>query len=148
MARLSPERIEWSFFKYSAGALNGSIIMKLGQLWFLPVLLIVCLMNYPLLAFSRRRRSQLDVTFEDFKYYQFQLVNIALWTMLCYLLIKNKDEFYEQMVPMSLVLVIGYTVFFAFQMYLQKLPKNLFNGAILLNLIGPMISIGLNFYKD
>lgn len=71
-----------------------------------------------------------------------------LWTMLCYLLVKNKDDFYEQIIPMSLVLVIGYTVFFAAQIYLHKLPKDQFNGAILLNLIGPLISIGLNFFKD
>ena len=68
--------------------------------------------------------------------------------MFCYPLVKNKDDYYEQFVPMSLVLVIGYTVFFAFQIYLHKLPKNRFNGAVLLNLIGPLISIGLNFYKD
>lgn len=71
-----------------------------------------------------------------------------LWTMLCYPLVKNKDDYFQQFVPMCLVLAIGYTVFFAFQIYLHKLQKDKFNGAVLLNLIGPMISIGLNFFKD
>lgn len=69
MARLSPDHIEASYLKYASQILNGGLMLKCGQLWFLPVLLFVSVMNYPLLAFSRRRKSEHDVNFEDFKYY-------------------------------------------------------------------------------
>ena len=69
MARISPDKIEWSYIKYASQMLNGGIMLKCGQLWFLPVLLFVSVMNYPLLAFSRRRKSEQDVNFEDFKFY-------------------------------------------------------------------------------
>ena len=49
---------------------------------------------------------------------------------------------------MGLVLAIGYTLLFGFQIYLHKLPKDKFNGAVFLNLIGPIISVGLNCFKD
>ena len=69
MSRISPEKVEWNPIKYTFEILNGGLLMKLGHLWFLPVLLIVVVMNYPLLAFSRRRGRQLEVDFEDFKFY-------------------------------------------------------------------------------
>ena len=50
--------IEWNFIKYVQGIVNGRLVFKLGQLWFLPVLIIVSIVLYPLLAFMRRRKSK------------------------------------------------------------------------------------------
>lgn len=58
--------IEWNFFKYVPLILADNIVMKLGQLWFLPVLLLLSLSNYPLLSWSRRRKRNRPLDVEDF----------------------------------------------------------------------------------
>lgn len=49
------KRIEWDLIKYIPAIFKENLFMKIGQLWFLPVLFIVFIVNYPLLAWSRRR---------------------------------------------------------------------------------------------
>lgn len=60
-------KIEWNFFKYYPLILMDGIIMRLGQLWFLPVMMLICLFNYPLLAWSRRRIKRTPYDREDVK---------------------------------------------------------------------------------
>jgi fucose 4-O-acetylase-like acetyltransferase len=47
--------IEWNLFKYVPQIIRTNWVYKLGQLWFLPVLIIISILIYPLLAFARRR---------------------------------------------------------------------------------------------
>lgn len=57
--------IEWNLLRYVPLIFADNFVMKLGHLWFLPVLLLVCLVNYPLLAFSRRRMKKLPLDRKD-----------------------------------------------------------------------------------
>lgn len=57
--------IEWNFIKYMPLVLADNILMKLGQLWFLPVLLCLSMVNYPLLAWSRRRKRDMPFEMQD-----------------------------------------------------------------------------------
>ena len=58
--------IEWNFLTYAGLIMRSNWVFKLGQLWFLPVLMIISLLIYPLIAFARRRQQKEDLCFQDF----------------------------------------------------------------------------------
>jgi len=55
--RLSDGQVEWDFKTYYIQVIP-KLFMKLSWLWFLPVLFVVCCMDYPLIAWSRRRSKK------------------------------------------------------------------------------------------
>ena len=122
--------------------------MKLGQLWFLPVLLLVCLVNYPLLAFSRRRMRKLPLGFEDFKIVVGQLCTILSVSLLGFVLsLNDKDDFWYHLFPANLTLFGGQLVYMGFQLYMQKLDDDNHDYALLQMLIGPIITVCINNFK-
>jgi hypothetical protein len=139
--------IEWNFFKYVPAIVADNIVLKLGQLWFLPVLYIITLVNYPLLAWARRRKRNMVLDIEDFKLVLGQLLAFTLLASLEYALMKNKFDFWNYVLPANIVLCFSFAVSFGFQVYLQGLSENEYSGALLLKLLGPVTSICLNFFK-
>lgn len=139
--------IEWDFFKFAPAVLGDNIVMKLGQLWFLPVMLIVVLVNYPLLAWSRRRKRGEALGADDVLLAFGQLLSSGTLAGLEYLLMANKSDYWNYAFPANIVLFFGFAAQFAFQIYLQGLPEEETGYALTLRLIGPLTSIGLNFFK-
>ena len=64
-----------------------------------------------------------------------------------YVLIKNKFDFWNYIIPANIILFLGMCVFMGFQVYLQNLKDDEHGYAIWLLLVGPVISIALNFFK-
>ena len=53
--RLAPNRIEDNFGTYYWETITGNILSKLQTFWFLPVIFLVFLVNYPVIRFAVRR---------------------------------------------------------------------------------------------
>lgn len=64
-----------------------------------------------------------------------------------YVLMKNKSDWWNYVMPANIILFACFSAFFAFQYYLQGLPAHDFSHAQWLRLIGPITSICLNFFK-
>jgi len=47
--------------------MQENIETKISQFWFLIALMIVFMVNYPLVCWSRRRFQDIDLDFEDLK---------------------------------------------------------------------------------
>lgn len=68
IGRLDNEtRQEWNPVKFVPEILADNFLTKLGPLWFLPCIFIVMVVNYPLIKFSRRRKSLKSLDMEDAK---------------------------------------------------------------------------------
>jgi fucose 4-O-acetylase-like acetyltransferase len=64
IGRVNKEQdIEWDFFTYAGLIMKSNWVFKLGQLWFLPVLMVISILIYPLIAFSRRRMQKEPLNF-------------------------------------------------------------------------------------
>ncbi len=59
--------IQMNFFEYVPAILKENIETKISQFWFLIALMIVFMVNYPLLCWSRRRFQDDQIEIEDFK---------------------------------------------------------------------------------
>lgn len=121
--------------------------MKQGQLWFLPILMQITLINYPLLAWSRRRAEKTPIGRQDFLIIVGQLITIFFFIMLCFKSLKNKQDFWNYMLPASFVLLLGLYAYMAFQVYLQRLKDDEYGYSIFLMIIGPIISVFFNFFR-
>ena len=140
--------IEWNIFKYLSQIFLDNFVMKLGHLWFLPVLLLVCLVNYPLLAYSRRRMKMLPVGRKDVMIIIAQFIAIMCLTLLFFVLTLNDpDDFWYYLLPANLTLYCGMLAYMGVQVYLQRLADDDHGKALFVMLIGPVISILVNNFK-
>lgn len=140
--------IEWNIFKYLTQIFLDNFVMKIGHLWFLPVLLLVCLVNYPLLAYSRRRMKKLPVGRQDVMIILGQFIAIMCLTLLFYVLTLNEpDDFWYYLVPANLTLFFGMLAYMGVQVYLQRLADDDHGKALFVMLIGPVISLLINIFK-
>jgi uncharacterized Tic20 family protein len=65
---------------------------KLSWLWFLVVLFIVMLLNYPLMAWSQRRKKKMPLDFkQDGKLIFMQVVSLTVWAVPCTLMPSKED---------------------------------------------------------
>ena len=83
----------------------------------------------------------------DFWIVMGQLLAILLLCFLEYVFIKNKFDFWNYIVPTNCLLFLGFILFMAFQVYLQRQEEDDFRFALVLLLIGPAISICFNMFK-
>lgn len=51
-------KVEWDFRKYMEGIFHEGIAARLSWLWFLPVLFLCKIINYPFVAWSQRRAER------------------------------------------------------------------------------------------
>ena len=76
-------------------------MLKVGQLWFLPALFVAAIMNYPLLAWSRRRRSQEPLGSQDAMLALAQAVALNLYLLLAYMFMTSEN--FSYVLPASIV---------------------------------------------
>ena len=85
------------------------------------MLLLISLVNYPLLAWSRRRVRLQDLDAQDFVIFLGQGLAIALLSLLEFGLMKNKYDYWNYVLPANIVLFLGMVVQMFVQVYLQKI---------------------------
>jgi uncharacterized membrane protein len=90
-----------------------SLHNKLSWLWFLGVLFLAFVLNYPLLAFSYRRRNNVPFdTHIDGKIIVGQIATLSIWSIPCMTLVSSEDAF-NYLVPSIAVLGVFYSAMFA-----------------------------------
>jgi hypothetical protein len=59
-------RVEWNYFEFVKGViLHENLFSRLGNLWFLIILMFVSLISYPMIAFSNRRVAGEKISTQD-----------------------------------------------------------------------------------
>lgn len=105
------DKIENNFIVYFFKVFP-SLPSKLSWLWFLVVLFIVMLLNYPLMAWSQRRKKNLPLDFkQDGKLVLIQVISLAVWAIPCSFMVDEKDA-KTYLVPSISVLALFYAVMF------------------------------------
>jgi hypothetical protein len=123
-----------------------TIHIKLSWLWYLPALFIDCVLTYPLLRWTVRRSK--GIAFDplvDTGIIVHQMVTLAIWGAICFLLV-TKDNFGELLLVPSIYVLAG--IMFCF--YTFQLLINTRDGAkysMWIKLIGPCGSMALNLFK-
>ena len=106
--------IESNFFVYAIKVLP-SIHTKLSWLWFLVVLFIVMLLNYPLIAWTQRRANKKQLEFKvDGKIVGMQIITLLVWILPCALIVDAKDAA-NYLIPSISVLGLFYAAIFSIQ---------------------------------
>ena len=109
------DQIESNFFVYAFKVLP-SIHTKLSWLWFLIVLFIVMILNYPLIAWTQRRLNKrtLDVK-SDGKIAAMLAITLLVWVLPCALIVDAKDAA-NYLIPSISVLAFFYAAMFSIQL--------------------------------
>lgn len=106
------DKIENNFFLYTWSVLP-SIPAKLSWLWFLIVLFVIMLLNYPLMAWSKRRTAQKQYDrSSDGKLILMLSVTLSVWIILLCLAV-SRDDVFGYLIPATGVLASFYAVMFA-----------------------------------
>lgn len=85
---------------------------KLSWLWFLVVLFAIMLLNYPLMAWSQRRKRNLGYDRAvDGKLILIFSITFSIWILLCCLSV-SKDDAFGFLIPAVGVLTLFYVVMF------------------------------------
>lgn len=103
-------------------------------------------MNYPLLAWSQRRRQQEPISLQDGLLIVGQLATLNLWLLIAFAFMKS-DNFYSYVLPASIVTQLGYACLFGYQVLLAKLDEHEYEGSWQLSFIGPLMMAAMNFFK-
>ena len=137
--------IETNYFVYMWKVLP-SLYSKLSWLWFLGVLFLAFILNYPMLAFSHRRKKgiQFDIR-ADGKIIMGQIATLSIWSIPCMTLVSENDAF-NYLVPSIAVLGLFYTIMFGLQLFIQN-PEYGYKIAIWSKLVGPICCIFMNNFK-
>ena len=76
-----------------------------------------------------------------------QILAVESLVLLAFITMKNRDDFYDLIIPSSFVMLGSYAAFYSFQVYLSRLFEEQFDWSLLLSWIGPLTSIALNNFK-
>lgn len=106
------DQIENNFFVYTIKVLP-SIHTKLSWLWFLVVLFIVMILNYPLIAWTQRRINQhpLEQTV-DRKIVGMLVITLVVWVLPCALIVDPHDAA-TYLIPSISILGLFYAAMFS-----------------------------------
>ena len=115
--RLSPDGpVENNFWTYFVKVFP-QVIDKMSWLWFLPLLFVVSILSYPILAWTQRRAKKIEIDFkEDGKLLlsQFLLFAKFMFVTLYYCKFGNYGLLY--VFPSSIVLVLVTMIYFIMPM--------------------------------
>lgn len=140
------EHIETDYWQFNIKSLPG-ILGKLSWLWYLPALMIDCLLTYPLLAWSMRRAYKIPYNARDDGNIIFlQLALLATWAIPAVYL-DTDDRYGERfLLPSILTLSLILMLFYVLQLPITSEGGDSF--AMWIKLLGPLGSIALNLWKD
>jgi cell division protein FtsW (lipid II flippase) len=109
------------FWEWLSAILKTNLILRMGHLWFLLVLAVVVMGGYPLMVFSARRRRQYQFDFTDILLLIGQMIAPICMLVLSFVIIgKDKKPFWEDVVPVAMILQCAFLVFSGFQIFFQK----------------------------
>ena len=75
---------------------------------------MISLLNYPLLAWSRRRSKKLPLDAKDFLIFLGQILALSLLALLEYILMANKFDYWNYIIPANFILFCGILVYMGF----------------------------------
>jgi len=132
----------WDFMKKTLPTIH----IKLSWLWYLPALFIDCVLTYPLLRWTVRRSKGIPYDpLVDTGIIVHQMVTLAIWGAICYLLV-TKDNFGELLLVPSIYVLAGIMFcFYTFQLLIST--RNGSKYSMWIKLIGPCGSMALNLFK-
>lgn len=143
-----PDRknIENDYWKFQYQTLPG-ILGKLSWLWYLPALMIDCILTYPLLAWTIRRAYKIPYNARDDGNIIFlQLALLTAWALPAVYL-DTDDRYGERfLLPSIITLSLILMVFYAAQLMITQ--ENGDKYAMWIKIIGPLGSMALNLWKD
>ena len=107
-------KVVWDPIAYLEQIVRPNLFFKIGQLWFLPVLFVTAAVNYPLIAWSRRRKANLPLDSDDLRLCLGQFGTLLMLLFLGFCTLKNRDDFYNYLVPASFMMQLSYASFYVF----------------------------------
>lgn len=135
---------ESNFFIYFWKVLP-TLPTNLSWLWFLPVLFIAMVLNYPMLAFTYRRKNNLPLTKkEDGALFLGQHASLLFWAAIGFITVSSKD-YVTYFLPSIVVLLLFYYAIFAVQ-FLFVFDWG-YKASVWMKLIGPVFCLVMNLCK-
>lgn len=132
----------WEFIKLTL----PTIFSKLSWLWYLPALLIDCIITYPLLAWTIRRARKIPYSWrDDGNIVLSQAVIFLIWLYPCFYMDTDLDFGKRYLLPSTITLIIIFIIFYTFQLLIHLPGCGQF--AMWIKLIGPLGGIALNWWK-
>ena len=139
------DEIETDYWEFTKLTLP-TIFSKLSWLWYLPALLIDCVITYPLLAWSIRRARKIPFSArDDGNIVLMQIVIFFIWLYPCFYMDTDLDFGVRYLLPSTITLICIFILFYSLQL-LMLLP-GCDQVAMWMKLIGPLGSIALNVWK-
>lgn len=124
-----------------------SLHSKLSWLWFLPVLFVIMLLNYPFLVFTSRRKNKLPFSLqEDSKLIFGQILTLVVWAGVCFLIVEE-SEFKDYMLPSIVTLVLFYLTMMTWALCINSSMQMSYKLALWAKLIGPIFCVMMNNFK-
>jgi hypothetical protein len=116
---------------------------KISWLWFLPVLFVVMILNYPLLVFSQRRKLGRAFDWKvDGKIIGMLAVSLLVWCIPCATMVNSEDA-WLYLIP-SVMVLAGFNLFMMLiQLLIPKFPEI----AFWIKLAGPVFCVLMNCFK-
>jgi hypothetical protein len=117
----------------------------MSWLWFLPVLFIASVISYPLLIWSHRRQKKEKLTLcYDLGVITLQIIIFGIWSGVSLSIISEYDRL-KSILPSILLIVFYYFIIYFYQFLLVM--NNGYKFALYIKILGPIICIGLNYFK-
>lgn len=134
--------VEPNYFVYAWKVLPY-LPSRLSWLWFLGILFIAMVLNYPILAYSYRRKNRLPwESGKDGRLIAGQIVTLSVWAIPCATLVSLEDA-HTYLLPSIVVLALFYSLMFSVQHFILRD----YRWAMLAKLIGPVCCVLMNNFK-
>jgi hypothetical protein len=121
----------------------------MSWLWFLPLLFVVNVVSYPVLAWTQRRANRIDIDFkEDGKLLLAQVILCIKLQIIAIWYCADQGQGWLYLVPSCLTLVVALMLYFYIPLFLMKSDGEFtYRWAFGMRLLGLVTCVSLNFFK-